>query len=95
MKMPKIFKHLKSIEQYFSEYGINDPDEKIKLLPELTKIIYDRNMHVVWYEKADDEYKKSQYAEGLKELDGRIKDIFDDFLSNKKEKNISETGDLA
>ncbi|MBU4421672.1 hypothetical protein L6259_01505 [Candidatus Parcubacteria bacterium] len=81
----------KSIEQYFSEYGINDPDEKIKLLPELTRIVYDRNMHAVWYEKADDAYKKSQYAEGLKELDGKIKEMFDDFLKNKKEDN--ELGD--
>jgi len=73
----------KSIEQYFADYGISDPDQKVKLLPELTDIIYDRNMHAVWYEKADDEYKKSQYLDGLKELDNRIKEIFQDFLDKK------------
>lgn len=73
----------KSIEQYFVDYGIIDPDKKVKLLPELTNIIYDRNMHVVWYEKADDEFKKKQTLEGLEELEQRIKGIFQDFLSKK------------
>ena len=72
----------KSIEQYFTEYGISDPDKKVKLLPELTNIIYDRNMHVVWYEKADDKLKKKQCLEGLEELESRIKEIFEDFKKN-------------
>lgn len=74
----------KSIEQFFAEYGISDPDQKAKLLPELTDIIYDRNMHVVWYEKADDELKKKQYVEGLEELDAKIKEIIEDFKGSGK-----------
>jgi len=73
----------KSIEQYFADYNILDPDEKVKILPKLTDIIYDRNMHVIWYEKADDELKKKQLQEGLEELDEKIKEIFQDFLEKK------------
>lgn len=68
----------KSIEQYFADYGVVDPDKKMKLLPELTDIVYDRNMHIVWYEKSDDEEKKKQYIDGLQELEQKIKEIFED-----------------
>jgi len=70
----------KSIEQYFADYNILDPDEKVKLLSKLTNIIYDRNMHVIWHEKADNELKKQQIEEGLKEVDEKIKEILQDFL---------------
>ena len=72
----------KSIEQYFAEYGIADPDDKAKLLSQLTSIIYDRNMHVVWYEKSDNEFKKNQYLDGLNELDNKIKEIVEDFKNS-------------
>ncbi|MFC1612633.1 hypothetical protein ACFL29_02165, partial [Patescibacteria group bacterium] len=68
----------KSIEQFFADYGVVDPDKKMKILPELTDIVYDRNMHVVWYEKSDDEEKKKQYVDGLNELEQRIKEIFEE-----------------
>ena len=73
----------KSIEQYFVDYGISDPDQKVKLLPQLTDVIYDRNMHVVWYEKAEDELKKKQTLEGLEEIEQNIKGIFEDFKNSK------------
>ena len=74
----------KSIERYFADYNILDPDEKVKLLPQLTDIIYDRNMHVVWHEKADNELKKQQLEGGLEELEEKIKEIFQDFKNSNQ-----------
>lgn len=72
--MPKL--EQKSIEQYFSEYKIVDPDEKMKILPMVTRVIYDRNMMVVEYEKEEDDYKKKQLLTDIEETDKKIGDIF-------------------
>lgn len=66
----------KTIEFFFEKYGVKDPDKKAKLLPEVTDIIYDYNMHVVNLEKETDEYKKGQILEGIKELEAKIEEIF-------------------
>lgn len=74
----------KSIEQYFAEFNITDPDIKVKLLPEITEIIYDRNIYVVETEKADDEYKKTQILNDVNEMENKIKEIINDFLSENQ-----------
>jgi ribulose bisphosphate carboxylase small subunit len=66
----------KSLEQYFQEHGITDSDTKVKILNEITDLVYDRNMHVVRLEKIDDEYVKKQTLEGIKELEDKIERIF-------------------
>jgi len=66
----------KSIEQYFDEYKIKDPDEKMKVLPIVTRVIYDRNMMVVEYEKQEDDYKKKQILVDIEETDKKIGEIF-------------------
>lgn len=67
----------KSLEQYFEEYGVADADTKAKLLPLITDLIYDRNMHVVGLEKFQgDEYKRKQLEEGIAELEDSIKNQF-------------------
>ncbi len=66
----------KTIESFFEEHGVKNPDKKAKLLPILTGIIYDYNMEVVNYGKEQDEYKKNQAMEGIKELEQKITDIF-------------------
>jgi hypothetical protein len=50
------------------------------LLPEITDIVYDYNMHIVAYEKEKDDYKKKQILTGIKELEARIDEIFKDVL---------------
>ncbi len=70
----------KSLEQYFQEYGVTDPDVKIKILNEITDLVYDRNMHVVRLDKLDDEYVKKQTMEGIRELDDKIDRIFKKYL---------------
>lgn len=72
----------KTIESFFEQYGITDPDLKAKILPEVTDIIYDYNMHVVSYEKELDEYKRSQILTGLQELDDKIREVFMDIAGN-------------
>lgn len=71
----------KSLEQYFTEHNITDADAKAKLLPLITDLIYDRNMHVVGLEKfKDDEYKLKQLEEGIAELEDSIKQQFETHL---------------
>ncbi|MBD3311765.1 MAG: hypothetical protein GF349_04735 [Candidatus Magasanikbacteria bacterium] len=74
----------KSIESFFSDYNVTDPDLKAKLLPELTDIIYDYNMHIVNLEKETDEYKRNQIMVGIKELRDKIDEIFSDNLKSTK-----------
>ncbi|MBU4315062.1 hypothetical protein KJ673_01515 [Patescibacteria group bacterium] len=70
----------KTLEQYFAELGVTDADKKTKLLPLITDLIYDRNMHVVNLEAETDEYKKHQIEEGIAELEGEIKRQFESCL---------------
>lgn len=74
----------KSIELFFQEYGISDPDLKAKLLPELTDIIYNYNKNVVQLQKAEDDYKKSQFERSVQEYRDKIDEIFTDFLKKHK-----------
>lgn len=67
----------KTIESFFQEHGITDTDKKAKLLPLLTDVVYDYNMHIVDYEKATDDYRKKQIAEELGETESKIKKIIE------------------
>jgi len=71
----------KSIESFFAEYGISDPDDKAKILPEITDTIYNYNMAVIKVEKELDEYKKKQALVGVEEWHSKIEEIFTDFLN--------------
>jgi len=73
----------KTIESFFEEYGITDPDEKAKLLPEVTDIIYKYNMAVVRFEQEADKYKKGQAEVGVKEWKDKIDEVFKDFKKAK------------
>ncbi|MFH0857344.1 MAG: hypothetical protein V1848_01190 [Candidatus Magasanikbacteria bacterium] len=66
----------KTIEHFFQKYEIVDPDMKARLLPLVTDIIYDYNMHVVRLEKETDEYKKHQFITGLEEIEAKLNKIF-------------------
>ncbi|MFZ5365519.1 MAG: hypothetical protein ACOZBH_05000 [Patescibacteria group bacterium] len=72
----------KSIEQYFADHGVVDPDAKAQLLPQITQLIYDRNIYVVKAEKEDDQFKKEQITKDAEEMDKRIEQIIKD--STKK-----------
>ena len=74
----------KTIESFFADYGISDPDDKAKLLLEVTDIVYGYNMAVVKAEKEIDGYKKKQALTGVEEWRAKIDDIFKDFLKKKK-----------
>jgi len=79
MEIPK----QKSIEQYFADYNITDPDQKAKLLLEITEIIYDRNIYVIQAEKEEEEYKKNQILKDVQEMDKKIAEIITDFLKTQ------------
>lgn len=71
----------KSIESFFKEYGVTDPDIKAHLLFKVTDIIYNYNQDVIKLEKEQDEYKKKQLYTSLKELSAKIKQIFEKELN--------------
>jgi len=73
----------KTIEFFFNQYGVVDPDQKAKILPEITDTIYEYNMHVVKYEKETDEYKKKQILTGLQELEKKIEEVFGEITGKK------------
>lgn len=70
----------KTIEQFFDKYGVQKPDDKAKILPMVTDIIYDYNMHVVEWEKETDDYRKKQIETEMKELEDKIDENFCDIL---------------
>lgn len=68
----------KTIEQFFEQYGVVSPDQKAKLLPQLTDIIYEYNMSVVKLEKEQDEYHRRQIQAEIQEVENKIKEIITD-----------------
>ncbi|HBK35261.1 hypothetical protein A2239_02400 [Candidatus Uhrbacteria bacterium RIFOXYA2_FULL_40_9] len=71
----------KSIESFFEEYGVTDPDIKAHLLFQVTDIIYNYNQNVIKWEKEPDEYKKKQLLTSLEEISKKIKQIFEKELN--------------
>jgi len=70
----------KTIEKFFEEYKIKKADDKAKLLPILTNVIYDHNIAVVKYEQEQDDFKKKQLETEIAEILDKIKEIFEDEL---------------
>ncbi|PIZ96220.1 MAG: hypothetical protein COX80_02025 [Candidatus Magasanikbacteria bacterium CG_4_10_14_0_2_um_filter_33_14] len=65
-----------TIEFFFKKFGVTDPDQKAKLLPLVTDVIYEYNMHVVKFEKEQDENRKSALVADLQEIEAKIANIF-------------------
>jgi hypothetical protein len=62
----------KTIEHFFADHNVVNPDQKAKILPLITDLIYDYNMHVVRLEKEQDDYKKQQIITGINEINDKI-----------------------
>lgn len=69
----------KSIEQYFEEHAVSNPDLKAKILPEITNVIYERNMLIVKFNEEKDDYKKKQIFTDVEELEEKLNETFEDF----------------
>lgn len=67
----------RTIEHFFQEFGVTDPDAKARLLPLLTPVIYSFNQHVIEFEKEQDEYHKNQVERGISEIKDKIKHIIE------------------
>jgi len=72
----------KTIEYFLEQHNISDPDQKAKVLPVITDIVYEYNMNVVEYEKEDDEYKKKKILEELKETEEKLGEIIKEELNS-------------
>ena len=72
----------KTIEYFLEQHQISNPDQKTKVLPSITDIIYEYNMNVVEYEKEEDEYKKKKIAEELKETESKISETIKEALED-------------
>lgn len=67
----------RTIEHFFQEFGITDPDSKARLLPLLTHIIYGYNQQVIAAEKEQDEYRKKQIEREIEEIREKIKQVIE------------------
>ena len=65
-----------TIEFFFKKFGVADPDQKAKMLPLVTDVIYDYNMHIVKIEKEKDPDRKSALIADLQEIEAKIANIF-------------------
>ena len=66
----------KTIEYFLKKHKITNPEKKVKILPEITNVIYDYNMLIVKHEKEKDAYKRKQIETDIKELEDKIAEIF-------------------
>ncbi|OGH86300.1 MAG: hypothetical protein A2493_03555 [Candidatus Magasanikbacteria bacterium RIFOXYC12_FULL_33_11] len=71
-----------TIEFFFKKFGVTDSDRKAKLLPLVTDVIYEYNMHVVRLEKEKDENRKSALLTDMQEIEAKIANIFTKENSN-------------
>jgi hypothetical protein len=62
----------RSIELYFTELGISDPDLKARILPEVSPLVHDRNVLVHKYEA---EQGPENIVEDIHALDHHIRTI--------------------
>jgi F0F1-type ATP synthase delta subunit len=56
-----------TLEHFFKEYQVTDPDKKAQLLSILTGVVFEYNDHVVQFQKETDDYKKKQLEESIEE----------------------------
>lgn len=63
----------KTLEGYFADFNIEDPDVKMKIIPEINQMVFDRNQAI---RKMDDpgaeEYQKEQMSQEVNELEEQI-----------------------
>jgi hypothetical protein len=71
-----------TIEFFFKKFGVTDSDKKAKLLPLVTDVIYDYNMHVVKIEKEKNDDHKAAIISDLQEIESRIANLFTNENSN-------------
>lgn len=65
----------RTIEHFFQDYGVTNPDVKAHLLPLLTHVVYGYNQHIIQFEKEQDEYRKKQIEREVIEIGEKIKKI--------------------
>ncbi|MDD5342589.1 MAG: hypothetical protein PHH01_03985 [Patescibacteria group bacterium] len=73
----------KTIEQFFQEYSVPE-DKREKVLMSVTPLVYDRNQHVIKWEKAGEEEEKKKIEILIVEKDKAIKQKITDILGGKE-----------
>ena len=71
-----------TIEFFFKKFGVIDTDQKAKMLPLVTDVIYEYNMHVVRLEKEKDDNRKSALLTDMQEIEAKIASIFNKEVNN-------------
>ena len=73
----------RTIEHFFQEHKVEDPDVKARLLSKLTHIIYGYNQSIVKWEQEQDEYRKKQLEREIQEIHDKINRVITDEQSGK------------
>ena len=75
----------RTIENFFEEFKVTDPDMKTKLLALLTHIIYGYNQAVIKLESEQDPYRREQMMREIGEIHDKIDRTIQDAMSGKGE----------
>jgi hypothetical protein len=75
----------RTIENFFEEFKVTDPDMKTKLLALLTHIIYGYNQAVIKLESEQDPYRREQMIREIGEIHDKIDRTIRDAMSGKGE----------
>lgn len=83
-QLPRVYEQ-RTIESFFDEYHVTDPDMKTKLLALLTHIIYGYNQEIVKLEQETDEYRRDQTTREIGEIHDKIERTIKEALAGKGE----------
>ena len=75
----------RTIENFFEEFKVTNPDMKAKLLALLTHIIYGYNQAVIKLEAEHDPYRREQLTREIGEIHDKIDRTIQDAMSGKGE----------
>jgi len=75
----------RTIENFFEEFNVTNPDMKAKLLTLLTHIIYGYNQAVIKLEGEHDAYRREQLTREIDEIHDKIARTIQDALAGKGE----------
>ncbi len=75
----------RTIESFFDEFKVTDPDMKTKLLALLTHIIYGYNQEIVKLEQEQDPYRREQMTREIGEIHDKIDRTIKEAITGKGE----------
>jgi hypothetical protein len=71
----------KTIEYFFKKNEVNSQELKVKVLPQITDLVYEYNMAVVNYEGQSDVYRQAQIKKDIGYIEDKINHLLQEISS--------------